>query len=793
MNIINIIEYDEGLNEIVDFALKRKLVPVFGAGFTAGCRACEGVVPDSERALKDMRNLIIKEQPLLFPEENLKSLSFFEISDIFFEYVSLENRSNYFEYNYTNVKLFPQQEEFLKNIKWPYAYTLNVDDGIEKNSDFISVLPYHKFRRPHTSKRILYKLHGDACYESVYKNEENNNIIFSQSQYMQALTSEENIDIYKALLSDYSQQNILFVGCSLQEEQDLKYVYEKSVQFSDETNKYVLRESIPSIIEQQKLKKHGINKIIHVNNYERFYDDFIKKYKEREEQVRQNIYEYSNPHIAEFSDKTNSLRLISGANIFSINKNQFEKGTLHVLRDIENEIIKNFPNNNCIILKGRRFSGKTFILCSLMQRYKNMDIYYFPSSIFADEEVVEKLVLDSNNSLFLFDSNSISPDVYGLIIKSLTTIKAQNNKMIFAVNSNDNFLLGKFNGILLEMKSNFLDKELLQNRKAADSFGLARRKSRHTNIDYLMVLKKDQNISLPFEIASKNSFDLTEQSILLALCALDKLYYSDLIALDFTKKRIEKFCTKAEPFVELVPTSHNESTRHSTTKLVHNSKIGLVELLKNLTDKQISDGINNLVRKFKPDYSRRRLYIEVILFDTLNQIFSGREKFHEVIPEIYKNLQPLLMDDLHYWLQRAKCIYRTSTDIIGLNEAYSYAKKVYIDGHSDLASKAALTVALISCAISEKSSDEEKLGYYEEAIVYAHESVFANFFHLNPSYLESELFIGRNSFTEHRIILACEYVQKESSNVDFITKSEELIKKFDIIKSINSHKNINTK
>ena len=788
MSLIKIIEYDEGLNEIVDFALKRKLVPIIGAGFTAGCQACEGVVPDSRRAMEAMSELIINAQPTLFSKNSLCSLDFFGVSDLFFEYVAQEKRASYFEYNYTNVKLFPKQEEFLKDVKWPYAYTLNVDDGIEKNSDFTPVLPYHKVRRPHTSKRMLYKLHGDACHESLYNDDEENNIIFSQSQYLQALTSEENSDIYKALLSDFSQQNILFIGCSLQAEQDLQYVYEKSIQFSGETNKYVLRTSVPDVIEQQKLKKHGINTIILIKDYERFYDDFIEKYKDGEEHVRQEVYEYVNPTIKEFTDKVNSLRLISGTNIFSVNKSEFEKGALHVLRDIESEIIKSLSNNNCIILKGRRFSGKTFILCSLMQRYKNMDVFYFPSSVFVDEEVIEKLIQECHNSLFLFDSNSITPDVYGLIVKSVSNIIEQNNKMVFAVNSNDNFLLGKFNGTLLDVKSDFGDREILQNGKAADSFGLARRKPRHTNIDYLMVLKGEQSISLPFEINSKSKFDLTEQSVLLALCALDKLYYSDLIALDFTKKRLTNFCAKAEPFIELVPTSQNESTRHSTTKLVHNSKIGLVELLKKLTDEQISAGINNLVRKFKPDYSRRRLYIEVILFDTLNQIFSGREKFHEAIPDIYKNLQPLLKDDLHYWLQRAKCIYRTSENIFDLNEAYSYAKKVYIDGHPDLASKAALTVALISCAISEKSPEEEKLGYYEEAIVYAHESVFAKFFHLNPTYLESELLIGKNTFSERRIISACEFVKKKSANVDYVARCNDIIKKFEVMKSNNSHK-----
>ena len=78
---------------------------------------------------------------------------------------------------------------------------------IEKNSDFNPILPYHKFRRPKTSKRILYKLHGDAEYESKYIDKIQDNIVFSQSQYLQAITSEDNTYIYKALLADYAQEH----------------------------------------------------------------------------------------------------------------------------------------------------------------------------------------------------------------------------------------------------------------------------------------------------------------------------------------------------------------------------------------------------------------------------------------------------------------------------------------------------------------------------------------------------------------------------------------------------------
>lgn len=782
MDLIKTLKYEEGLEQVVHLALLRGLIPVFGAGFTSGCEACDGVVPDTNRAVAAMSKLIIDTRSDIFSAQDLNDLDFFDISDIFFEYVPFDNRAEYFERYYTGVKLYPQQAAFLNAVNWPYAYTLNVDDGIEKNSDFVPILPYHKVRRPRTSKRLLYKLHGDACHESQYADDRQDNIIFSQSQYMQAITREENSDIYKSLLSDYSQRHILFIGCSLQSEKDLQYVYDKCHPFADETYRIVMRRNSPSTIEQQKLKKHGINEIILVDDYEQFYSDFLQKYTELQCEVRKAVYEHINPNIRRFENKTDALKLIAGMNIFNANNNEFAKGGLHILRNAVGEITKALSTNFCVLLKGRRFSGKTFVLSSLAERYKTMDTFYFPSTEYADEDIVEQILIGSNNSLFLFDSNSVTPDVYGLILRCAEQCKAQQNKIVFAVNSNDNFLLTHLNGAVVDLKNVFKDEEIALNNKAADSFGLARRKRGHTNIDYLFVLKKDQSVEMPFEIDHRLCITSLEQSILIALCALDKLYYSDLIALDFNKNFIDNIGGKLSPFIELVPINKNESTRHSTTKLVHNSKIALIELFRSFTNQQISDSVIYLVRKFKPDYSRRRLYIEIILFDTLNQLFSGRSDSQELIQLIYTNLQPILENDLHYWLQRAKCIYRTSQEKVALDEAYTYAKKVYIDGYNNLPSKAALTTALISCAISETLPEPERLGFCEEAVILAHEAVFSEYFHLNPNYLESELPIGKNTNSERRITTACAYVKMHSSNSSFIEKSEEILKKFKIMR-----------
>lgn len=616
MTLISIVKFEEEIETLVSLALRRELIPFFGAGFTAGCQSCEGVVPNAETAKETIRDLILKATSL-FTRDELNELDFFALSECFFEYVSVEDRALYFDKNYTNVRLYPRQKEFLSNIDWPYAYTINIDDGIENNSDFTPVLPYRKLRRPQTSKRLLYKLHGDARHECTYDTQ-GDNIIFSQSQYVHAITDERNIDIYQMLRSDYGQRNLLFIGCSLQSEQDLTYVYGKSREFHQDTLRVVLREEEPSAIEQQKLKQHGINKIILVKDYEQFYSSFLSEYKRQQGLSHVLFYEHINPTVTMTQEYDASLSLLAGTNIFDNTKNQFTKSIFHILRYAVNSIAEGLKNNTCILLKGRRFSGKTYVLCSLAERYKTKTIFYFPSNTFIDEDVIESLLKNYQDGLFLFDSNSITPDVYGFLLHSSDLLEEKKHKIVIALNSKDNYMPTKITCEIVELKSQFNESsEIAQIHKALDSFGLIRRNPTQTNIDFLYALKREQKVTIPFDDKVRQSYTPSEKRILLALYALDKLYYSDLIALDFSRKEIEQICQKIEPLIELVQTSPTEATRHSKEKLVHNSKIALVEILQCFTINDITESILYIVKKFRTDYNRRRLYVEIILFDTL--------------------------------------------------------------------------------------------------------------------------------------------------------------------------------
>ena len=784
MGLLPKIDYVEAIHFLAKTALSRELVPFFGAGFTMGCPTKSSrMVPGSNGALESMKKILLSiDTP--FDENALSEMGFFEISDIFFEYVPISERADYFEEYYTGVSLFPIQIDFLRKINWPYAYTINIDDGIENNSDFKPILPYHKLRRPKTSQKLLYKLHGDAVFESSYVDDKQQNIIFSSSQYLQAITESNNADIYSALLSDYSQKNLLFIGCSLQNESDLIFINDKSTHYKKDTYRIAVRSSEPSLFEQQKLKKHGINQLVIVNDYASFYRDFIQEYEKQSAEARSAIYEHINPCISNTKDKSISLQLLSGKDIFVPDNNEFIHGAFHIARTAVSEIIQELSDHSYVLLKGRRFSGKTYVLCSVAEYYRTKDVFYFPSTSFVDEDILQAIFDSQSDSLFLFDSNSVSPDEYALLLRYAPKLKKRNNLMVIAANTSDNHLISLLKCNVVELLNNWDDNEILLSSKAFDSFGLIRRKKNQTNIDYLYSLTDKQNIQIPFIRDPSLRFTANELTVLIALAALDKLYFSYIVALGVSSIEIDNLCKKIAPIVELIPTSHDEVTRHSTCKLVHNSKIALIDLITHFHSKDITTSIITIVKHYRPDYARRRLYVEVILFDTINQLFSLHVDSKSLVYSIYGALRPYLQDDMHYWLQRAKSIYRTTNSTEDLETAYQYAKKAYLDGNNSLAIKAALTVSLITCALSEKYSSDEKLKYCEEAVVLANEAVFSEHFRIHPAYLETELPIGQNTHSERRIVEACNTVIHLSSDENSVEKAKEILKRFEDLRRI---------
>ena len=263
-----------------------KLVPILGAGFSCGMPARKRNYIPTGKQLKEYMIKVICNERKDFNETMLKGKNFSWISERFFK-CDIDEIADYFFDNFTGIKFIGvNKRKFLNEISWPYVYTLNVDTAIESsdndwevfypNCDFINKSVY--------DKKKLYKVHGDINHFCKTKNIDD--LIFSETQYIKSL--EANSIFHDMLAADCNGKNLLYIGCSLEDEIDIKY----SVISDSNRNKnpvsarriYVTAEDIESDpIKIEDLESFQITHYIKLDkneDYEMFYEFVTNCYNE---------------------------------------------------------------------------------------------------------------------------------------------------------------------------------------------------------------------------------------------------------------------------------------------------------------------------------------------------------------------------------------------------------------------------------------------------------------------------------------------------------------------------------
>lgn len=215
---------------------------------------------------------------------------------------------------------------------------------------------------------------------------------------------------------------------------------------------------------------------------------------------------------------------------------------------------------------------------------------------------------------------------------------------------------------------------------------------------------------------------------------------------DFTgdrhRKNYDEELEQLEDYVQFFESLNKENSSNDIFWMERDRELRGVKWIRLYScPKEVDRIIVYIVEAVKNDRVRYRIYIDIILFDTLNQLFGGKNGAGNLIFEVYERLEDFLSDSMHYWLQRAKSIYRLkANDIKKLKEAYTYSIKAYFDGGTAIKSKAALTSSLISCLIYGLETDKDEKKYYlEQAIELGYEAVNSDYYRFNMSYLNNEL------------------------------------------------------
>ena len=424
------------VSEFIGHIYRRNMIPIIGSGFTTDCKTRTNSVPDGQK----MKKLMIKE---ICTFNNALSLSDFEgrdfrfsqIADYFYRFVPKEKQYELIREHFIGVKLETNKQKFLK-VNWPYIYTLNIDDGIEKNSSFNKVLPYKKLTEDIHILNCVFKLHGDAFHEITYPEEQN--IIFSREQYIKSL--EKNKTMLSLFQSDYSDKNIIFIGCSLEDELDLSYIITTNNNISDS---YVLRIFVTNSnidpIRKLELEQFGINTILIIDNYSEFYLKIFDLFDSIKIEYDDLLNDFKNLKVEKIGKGgADNKRFLQGFNIFN-NNGTYYLPDFVVRREITKQVLEDIYSNTLTLVIGRRVSGKTILMLQILQSIKDKDVYFFPSDV-SLSSVDIKNALSRKNSVILFDSNSISYQDAHNILNNIDSIKKNNSSIIFAINSSDRLM-----------------------------------------------------------------------------------------------------------------------------------------------------------------------------------------------------------------------------------------------------------------------------------------------------------------------------------------------------------------
>lgn len=611
--------------------------------------------------------------------KELNNDSFSSISSIYHKMVQAEKQQSYLLNKFTNVKLENVKKNFLK-IDWPYIYTLNIDDAIENNSEFKTVLYANRDIRNSIfeQEKCVIKLHGDI--KDILKYEDSNCEIFDQKQYVVSI--KKNVSLLKKLTHDYEYLNLLYIGCSLSDEIDL--LFSTSMANDNNNNRYYCSTQIPTLLQKTKLEAFGITHCIVFESYDDIYEKMTDAFHQSLCITPDELEQFSTYEFKTLGTgfELNCPYLFQGKSILNNSKIAIYP-SFFVSRSVTDKIVENINSKGTQIVVGRGCSGKTYVSYDIIRRVRDREVYAFRSKDRINNETLT-LLLNKENCLTIFDSKVLSIKQIEEIILTTSERVVKSNSIIIIENKSNRDLSGLL--VLMKMNEHLEDDEIPQleisnrfskpktdeinNYLVTSSLGVfSENKSIADNIINASNLLIQKN---KFSQISPLTDNVRQVSSLIVLATLGKVYASDAINLDLVEE-FEMQCKKAMPLIEKESTWVFEmsAANNSPLKYVVNAEYWLFNQLDILAKsrkgrEKIIEAYRYIIGKLieingKPDLMKGEKYApykDYILFDNIFQIF--RSQGTKIIRDIYQSLNDILATDPNYLHQRAKCYIRSA-------------------------------------------------------------------------------------------------------------------------------------
>ena len=679
---MKVISYKDISGELVKKFANNQLIPIIGSGFTLNCESKHGKVPSGSSYKDYMIDAFCDAEQITDDEKSaLNNKPFSEIAEYYIKCVDEKTKHTFFLNNFSDVKIEDNYKRDFLNIEWPYIYTLNIDDGIEKNSFFSHVISSN---RKIVSEKVfdefhcVIKLHGDI--NEIVNYHDYSSLIFSKRQYGESM--DKNQVLLTKLKHDAQFQNIIFIGCSLADEMDILISLPDNTN-TLQTDRYICVTKQPTRFEKISYEQYGITHIIVFDSYNDIYSQLYSAWEESQKIRTDELDTHKNYIVERIDDKyeNNKPYYFWGKSLFK--KNYLEQPFFFISRDIILEIIGKGKKHSVNIILGNSYSGKTYLMCDLVMRIRNKDVYAFESKDRITEHAFDTL-LKKTNSIFLFDSNSLNINQIETLIRNHKQLDLNHNCCFIFSNINNGDLYGL---IRLLKESRIISDTNIGNFKLDNRFS----KNEIQGINPLMarcnigILKQKQTlldnvIRISEELESKNKFsrvNLSFNSIkdvasLIILAMEKKVYSTQVIKYDILSEIHDQY-KKARPLIDLERTWSFESSAsdNPNEKYIINAEYWLYKQLENYAMSEnnqstIVNAFTYIISRIldlegKPEINgyTNSTYRRFILFDNINRMFktNGRNSIF-LIRKIYDSLNEFLSNDPNYLHQRAKCYIR---------------------------------------------------------------------------------------------------------------------------------------
>ncbi|MBP1562093.1 MAG: SIR2 family protein [Oscillospiraceae bacterium] len=681
---MKIVKFSDVKNEIIQNFRRKSLIPCIGSGFSHQCKAHNGKVPSGRTYKEYMIEQLFALK--IIPEiekDSIAKESFSEVSDIYHKSVPLSFQKKYLTDNFTQVQL-PKVKMLFLSLPWPYIYSLNIDDAVENNAPYNVVYS----NRPVDDSifetcQCVIKLHGDVSEIVSYTDSISE--IFTKRQYIESISS--NHQLLNRLYHDSEINNLIFIGCSLDDEIDLSIYLKSSEEYSN--SRYFITCEKPSFVQQNKLENYGITHCVLFDDYEDIYQKLYEAGQEAQKLVADQINDISSLKQTklQFDFNDNKPFLFHGKGLIDKSKNKFIIPCFLIQRNCMKSVLKGINKFPFQIIAGRSFSGKTYAISDLALRIKDKTVFYFSSKERLTMDAFMSLI-ETQESVLIFDSNALSRQQYDYIFNHLDYLKNNGIRFIAASHIKDNDVFDIRRLFIIQGKIKESDVPIINIPNCFDEIELktinpslasinAGIFTSDTIVDNVISMAKKNEESYKFQNTTPLFTDYKYVATLIILATKRKAYSRDASMFHLLSE-FEEQCKYAAPLIESEETYDYEinARDNSPKKYVTYANQWLLMQLSTFAEKE--DNHETIIQAYRyivdqiivyyggidvQNSKKVSAYKDYILFDNINSLFCSGKNAHyglELIRKIYDSLNDRLSLDPNYMHQRAKCYIKTS-------------------------------------------------------------------------------------------------------------------------------------